>query len=108
MLNISDRTGGTFSGMIWMNEKSPLVIPGLLLLFNLIIKSFSVMKVSYYLEEAWHTFFSQKYVNDVIQIAGTNTNGPFYNLFLHFWMALFGNSELATRPLYIVEETNIN
>lgn len=83
-------------------EKKPWLIPLLFFVLNLIIKSFSITKVSYDLDESWHTFFSQKAVGEILKQAGEDPNGPLYNLLLHFWMVLFGNSEIATRSLSVL------
>lgn len=74
----------------------------LFLVLNLIIKSNSITKVSFDLDEAWHTFFSQKGIKEIFQIAGTDPNGPFFNVLLHFWIKLFGVSEVATRSLSLI------
>ncbi|MBK5285772.1 MAG: glycosyltransferase family 39 protein [Bacteroidia bacterium] len=91
-----------FRKAIRLTEKSPWLIPVSFFLINLFIKSFNFTKVSYDLDEAWHTFFAQKSVSEVIRIAGTDPNGPFYNLLLHFWMLLFGISEFSTRSLSVL------
>lgn len=83
-------------------DERPWLVPMLFFILNVIIKSFSVTKVSYDLDEAWHTFYSQWSVSGILKQAGEDPNGPLYNLILHFWMLVFGNSETATRSLSVL------
>src|SRR5437868_9433926 len=79
-----------------------IILPWFLFILNIVIKSFSITKVSFDLDEAWHTYFSQKSLPEILKIAGTDPNGPFFNLILHFWIKLFGVSEMATRSLSLI------
>jgi mannosyltransferase len=93
-------SGGAFPSLI--NKGNAWFFPLFFFLLNLIIKSFSVTKVSFDLDEAWHTYFSQKSLGEILKIAGTDPNGPFFNLLLHFWIKLYGVSEIATRTLSLI------
>ena len=85
-----------------LNKGNTWLLPLFFFILNIIIKSFSVTKVSFDLDEAWHTYFSQKSLGEVLKIAGTDPNGPFFNLLLHFWIKLYGVSEIATRALSLI------
>jgi len=50
-------------------------------------------------DEAWAATLAIKPVTKIIAIVAKDTSPPFYYLCLHFWMKLFGNSELAIRSL---------
>src|SRR5258706_1031585 len=96
--NLSD--GESFA--LLTKKENVWFVPLLFFILNLIIKSFSVTKVSFDLDEAWHTYFSQKGIGEILKIAGTDPNGPFFNLLIHFWIRLFGVSEVATRSLSVI------
>src|SRR5688500_10387733 len=93
-------SGDVFPSVI--NKGNAWFFPLFFFVLNLVIKSFSVTKVSFDLDEAWHTYFSQKSLGEILKIAGTDPNGPFFNLLLHFWIKLYGVSEMATRTLSII------
>lgn len=82
--------------------KKSWFIPLLFFILNLVIKSFSITRYSYDLDESWHTYFSQWNLKELLRQASDDPNGPFYNLLLHYWMKIFGNSEVATRMLSVI------
>lgn len=77
-------------------------IAAFLFFLNLYIKSFEISAVGFDLDEAWHSFFSQKSFSEIIRIAGEDPNGPLYNLLLHFWMQIVGVSEVSIRWLSVL------
>src|SRR5258708_12657026 len=96
--NLSD--GESFA--LLTKKENVWFVPLLFFILNLIIKSFSVTKVSFDLDEAWHTYFSQKGIGEILKIAGTDPNGPFFNLFIHFWIRFFRLIEFSTRSFSLI------
>jgi len=50
-------------------------------------------------DEAWAATLAVKPVLEIIKIVAHDTSPPLYYLFLHFWMKIFGTSEIAIRSL---------
>jgi len=55
------------------------------------------LTVSLWGDEAFASILSQKGLLDIITIAARDTSPPLHYFFLHFWMMLFGTSEIAIR-----------
>jgi len=53
-------------------------------------------------DEAWAATLAVKPVWEIIKIVSHDTSPPLYYLFLHFWMKIFGTSEIAIRSLSFV------
>lgn len=102
--------GRKFSGSSHNQLKSPVsafrktefLIPVLLFLLNLVIKSFGISAISFDLDEAYHSHFSLKTIAGILQTSATDPNGPVYNLLLHFWMPVAGVSEFSLRFLSVI------
>jgi hypothetical protein len=58
---------GAFASPV--KKENVWLIPLFFFILNLIIKSFSVTKSSFDLDEAWHTCFSQKSLGEILKIA---------------------------------------
>lgn len=50
-------------------------------------------------DEAWAATLAVKPAWEIIRIVSHDTSPPFYYLLLHFWMKIFGTSEIAIRSL---------
>lgn len=85
----------------YTNRRSvPFVL--FLLAANLILKFLYVDHSSFYLDEAWHTFFSQKPVGDIIRHASEDPNPPLYNLLIGGWLRIFDVSAFSIRSFSVV------
>jgi len=58
--------------------------------------------VSLWGDEAWAATLAVKPVWEIIKIVSRDTSPPLYYLLLHFWMKVFGTSEVAIRSLSFV------
>lgn len=50
-------------------------------------------------DEAWAATLAIKPVGKIISLVARDTSPPFYYLILHFWLKIFGTSEVAIRSL---------
>lgn len=58
--------------------------------------------VSLWGDEAWAATLAVKPIWEIVKIVSRDTSPPLYYFFLHFWMKLFGTSEVAIRSLSFV------
>lgn len=83
-----------------MNKKILWVSVSLFAL-NFILKlSFADTSISG--DEAFSIFFSQQDLSSLIERLSKDQNPPLYFIILHFWIKLFGISEIATRSLSVL------
>jgi len=75
------------------------IIISLIILVNILIKSYSIGITSMDLDEAYSVFNAQKEVSDLWQMFNDGDNGdaPLYYFTLHYWMGIFGNTILSAR-----------
>lgn len=57
---------------------------------------------SFWRDEAFTYFLAKKNVFEIIFLTAKDFNPPLYYLVLHFWMKIFGGSEIALRSLSII------
>ena len=57
---------------------------------------------SFWRDEAFTYFLAKKNVFEIIFLTAKDFNPPLYYLILHFWMKIFGGSEIALRSLSII------
>ena len=57
------------------------------------------LTVSLWGDEAFASILAQKSLTDIITIVARDTSPPLHYILLHFWMQLFGTSEIAIRTL---------
>jgi uncharacterized membrane protein len=69
----------------------------LVLIVVLIFLIFIAMQRSLWLDEAFSVNVSRKPLSRIVVDLSNDAHPPFYFFFLHFWIKLFGESELATR-----------
>ncbi|MCL4398151.1 glycosyltransferase family 39 protein [Patescibacteria group bacterium] len=74
----------------------------LIVLFSVLISSFSLYSQSIRLDESQSIWVSTKSVRDILYLQSQDVNPPLYNLLLHFWVQVFGTSLDATRTLSLI------
>lgn len=57
------------------------------------------LTVSLWGDEAFASILAQKSLSDIITIVTRDTSPPLHYILLHFWMQLFGTSEIAIRTM---------
>ena len=57
---------------------------------------------SFWRDEAFSYFLAKKNVFEIIYLTAKDFNPPLYYLILHFWMKIFGGSEIALRSLSMI------
>jgi len=53
-------------------------------------------------DEAFSYFLAKKNILEIIFLSAKDYNPPFYYILLHFWIKIFGSSEIAIRSLSLV------
>ncbi|PIZ64741.1 hypothetical protein COY14_04075 [Candidatus Roizmanbacteria bacterium CG_4_10_14_0_2_um_filter_36_9] len=53
-------------------------------------------------DEAFSVVMSGQSVGNIIQSTAADFNPPLYYLILHYWMLIFGSSEIAIRSLSLL------
>jgi len=53
-------------------------------------------------DEAFSYFLAKKNILEIIFLSAKDYNPPLYYILLHFWMKIFGSSEIALRSLSLV------
>lgn len=62
----------------------------------------SFLTQSFWRDEAFSYFMAKKNIIEIILLTAKDFNPPLYYLILHFWMRVFGSSEIALRSLSLV------
>jgi hypothetical protein len=73
------------------------VIPALFFLLNLILRAIGIEVNSLAGDEPFSVYFAQMDVSHILRHLRPGNNPPLYELFLHYWVNLFGISELSAR-----------
>lgn len=102
MTNLYKEFSAKASGFFeWLGRNS-LVMVLIIIIAHLLIKSIHLGDASFWYDEAYSVYYSQKTVGEIIDNAKYDHNPPFYNLILKVWMICFGNTEAAVRWLSVV------
>lgn len=80
-------------------KKENLIIltPFLLILLNILLKISYITYTSIGGDEPFSIYHALMEPNSIIQLLSKGNNPPFYELFLHYWIKLFGISEFSVR-----------
>lgn len=57
---------------------------------------------SYWRDEAFSYYLAKKNIWDILVLSAKDFSPPFYHFILHYWMKVFGNSEIAIRSLSLI------
>ena len=60
------------------------------------------MTQSLWRDEAFSYLLAQKSIIEIIRLTAQDFNPPFYYIMLHFWIGIFGKSEIALRSLSLL------
>lgn len=61
-----------------------------------------LMTQSFWRDEAFSYLLAKKSIVEILSLTARDFNPPFYYLVLHFWMRLFGTSEVALRSVSLI------
>lgn len=86
------------------NNRDLFIIIALLLL-NIALKSFFLTKFNIDLDEPFTLFRSQQTLKELFSIFSWENNPPLYFVLMHFWIKVFGISELSARLLPMLFST---
>jgi mannosyltransferase len=85
----------------WINKTHIILL--LILILATVLRFHGLSTESYWLDETVSIDYAKKDVPSIIDSTYSNeTHPPLYYILLHFWINLFGTSEIATRSLSAV------
>lgn len=61
-----------------------------------------ILTQSLWRDEAFSAIVAGKNIFEIFYLSAKDTTPPFYYILLHYWMTLFGNSELALRTMSLI------
>ena len=61
-----------------------------------------ILTQSLWRDEAFSALIAEKNIFEIIRLSAQDTSPPFYYILLHYWMILFGNSEVAIRTMSLL------
>lgn len=79
------------------NSRNELFIIALIFLINISFKLINLTHEPIWYDECFSIFYSQGSIDEILNVSKWDINPPFFNLFLHTWVKLFGTSELTMR-----------
>jgi len=77
--------------------ENPWIGMGALFFLNLFVKGYFLQSQSLASDEAFTIYHAQLPVKELVGRISTGNNPPLFELFLHYWIHLFGNSEWVVR-----------
>lgn len=86
----------------WNHQKAAWVFFLLILLTGTILRAYHLGDAPYSLDELFSIKHASLPFMDIISNVDNEPHPPFYYILLHFWMGIFGSSEIATRSLSVL------
>ena len=83
----------------WIRTKKVLLLLLLVIALGSLLRVYGLGAESIWLDEAHSLEVSSQNLASVVREAAAGHHSPLYFVILHFWMSLFGNSEVAVRSL---------
>jgi uncharacterized membrane protein len=77
-------------------QKGWLIFAGIVLV-NFVLKALFAGSNQLGLDEPFTVFYSQQPLSEIFKMLGQENNPPLHFIFLHFWIKLFGISEISVR-----------
>ncbi|PCJ65202.1 MAG: hypothetical protein COA58_10075 [Bacteroidetes bacterium] len=78
-------------------RKFTLLIPFLFFLINIVLRWIGIEINSLAGDEPYSVYYAQMDITDILRHMKHGNNPPLYEVFLHFWIKLFGISEVVVR-----------
>ena len=83
----------------WMQRKQVLLLLLIIIIIGILLRFYDIGAESIWLDEAASIDLSSQSISSIIGESPDHNHPPLYFIILHFWMNLFGDSEVATRSL---------
>lgn len=82
------------------SRQLPLLAMACILAFGLLIRLYDINRESFWADEGWTMILARgPTLPDIVQTMADDQHPPLYFALIHYWMAIFGNSEVITRLL---------
>lgn len=79
------------------DRENEIFIPLLFFMVNVVLRYISIGVNSLAGDEPFSVYFAQMDIADILRHLKPGNNPPLYELFLHYWIKIFGVSEIAVR-----------